>query len=80
MSIVSTLAIRAIKIYQLSRQGKASPCRYFPSCSEYSLESYQKYGFLKGSYLSARRIGRCNPLGSSGVDPVPEYFNLRKSK
>ncbi len=80
MSLASSLATRAIRFYQLSRSGKPSPCRYFPTCSQYSLEAYEKYGFLKGSFLSAKRIGRCNPLGSSGVDPVPEVFSLRKSK
>ena len=80
MSLASTLAIRAVRLYQLSRQGKPSPCRYFPTCSEYSVESYTKHGFLKGTYLSAKRIGRCNPLGSSGVDPVPDVFSLRKSR
>ena len=80
MNLATSLAIRAIRFYQLSRVGKPSPCRYFPSCSEYALESYDKYGFVKGSLLSAKRIGRCNPLGRSGVDPVPEVFSLRKSK
>ncbi len=80
MSWASSLAMRAVRIYQLSREGKPSPCRYFPTCSQYALESYEKHGFFKGSLLSAKRIGRCNPFGSSGVDPVPEVFSLRKSK
>ncbi|NNN19551.1 MAG: membrane protein insertion efficiency factor YidD [Acidimicrobiaceae bacterium] len=80
MSLATSLARRAIRIYQLSRAGKPSPCRYLPSCSEFALEAYEKHGFFKGTLLSGKRIGRCNPLGSSGVDPVPEIFSLRKSK
>lgn len=74
------VASRAIRLYQMSRSGKPSPCRYFPTCSQYALEAYEMHGFIKGSYLSAKRIARCNPLGSSGVDVVPESFSLRKSK
>lgn len=80
MSPASSLAKRAIRLYQLSRAGKPSPCRYFPTCSQYALEAYEQHGFVKGSFLSAKRIARCNPLGSSGPDPVPEVFSLRKSK
>lgn len=46
-------------------------CRFYPSCSEYTLEALQKHGLVKGLYLSVRRIGRCNPWHSGGFDPVP---------
>ncbi|KAH7514477.1 hypothetical protein FEM48_Zijuj11G0093700 [Ziziphus jujuba var. spinosa] len=49
-------------------------CRYVPSCSEYSMEAYKKYGFVKGSVLTAWRLCRCNPLGGSGFDP-PRWFD-----
>ncbi len=45
-------------------------CRFYPTCSEYSLEAYEKYGFFKGSYLSIRRILRCNPFNDGGYDPL----------
>lgn len=80
MGLMSTAATRAIRIYQLFRSGKPSPCRFYPSCSEYAIEAYNKHGFLKGSVISMKRIARCNPFGSHGVDSVPEHFNLRKSK
>ena len=47
-------------------------CRYHPTCSAYALEALQKHGGLKGSWLAARRIARCQPWGGSGVDNVPE--------
>ena len=36
------------------------------------LEALQVHGVLKGSWLAAKRIGRCNPWGGSGYDPVPQ--------
>ncbi|HEY3431403.1 MAG TPA: membrane protein insertion efficiency factor YidD [Rhodocyclaceae bacterium] len=46
-------------------------CRFYPSCSEYTLEALQKHGLVKGLWLSVKRIGRCNPWHSGGFDPVP---------
>ncbi|KAL4188786.1 hypothetical protein AMTRI_Chr08g162170 [Amborella trichopoda] len=51
-------------------------CRYIPSCSEYSMEAYKRYGVLKGTVLTAWRLCRCNPLGGSGFDP-PRWFDER---
>jgi putative membrane protein insertion efficiency factor len=45
-------------------------CRFIPSCSEYSIEALRKYGALKGTYLSVRRVARCNPFNPGGFDPV----------
>lgn len=47
-------------------------CRYDPTCSKYALDALEKHGGFKGSWLAARRIGRCHPWGSRGVDDVPE--------
>lgn len=47
-------------------------CRYYPSCSRYSLEAYQLRGFLLGFALTAWRLLRCNPFSSGGVDDVPQ--------
>jgi len=46
-------------------------CRFYPSCSEYSRQALNEYGFLKGFSLSIKRLGKCHPLGSHGFDPVP---------
>ena len=46
-------------------------CRYTPTCSQYGIEAIQKYGPFKGGWLTLKRIGRCNPWGGHGHDPVP---------
>ncbi len=46
-------------------------CRFEPSCSRYAAQAIQAHGAAHGSYLSLRRIARCNPLCAGGHDPVP---------
>ena len=46
-------------------------CRFQPSCSAYAITALRRYGALRGSWLAARRLGRCHPWGGCGYDPVP---------
>lgn len=46
-------------------------CKYLPTCSEYAYVAVVRYGWLRGSWLAARRIGRCHPFATGGHDPVP---------
>ena len=46
-------------------------CRFFPSCSCYTIKAIHKYGSLKGCYLGLKRILKCNPLFKGGIDEVP---------
>ncbi|MFN2440453.1 MAG: membrane protein insertion efficiency factor YidD [Chitinophagaceae bacterium] len=46
-------------------------CRFTPTCSQYGLQAFQKYGLFKGFWLTTKRLLRCHPLGGSGYDPVP---------
>ena len=64
--------ILLIKIYRLFISpllGKN--CIYTPSCSEYGIIALRKHGIFKGSFLTAKRILRCNSLVKGGYDPVP---------
>ena len=46
-------------------------CRFVPTCSEYAVQALRKHGSLKGSWLTLKRILRCNPYCKGGADPVP---------
>ncbi|MFG6148804.1 membrane protein insertion efficiency factor YidD [Halobacillus sp. B23F22_1] len=46
-------------------------CRFVPTCSEYGIESFRRFGFIKGSWLTIRRILKCHPFHKGGFDPVP---------
>lgn len=61
-----------IRLYQVVRTDRPSPCRHVPSCSTYALEALEEHGAVKGSWLAARRLLRCHPWGTSGYDPVPD--------
>lgn len=45
-------------------------CRFYPNCSEYSYQVIDKYGIIKGIYLSIKRISRCHPFNKGGYDPI----------
>ena len=64
-----TLAITGYRRYISPLTGPH--CRFVPSCSAYALEAVRAHGALRGSWLAARRIGRCHPFHPGGLDPVP---------
>jgi hypothetical protein len=51
-----------------------SNCRFYPSCSSYSLEALQRHGAIIGCYLTLKRLLKCHPFHQGGIDPVPEKF------
>lgn len=69
---MKVVAVFLIKVYQhtLSRLLPSS-CRFYPSCSEYGVQALQKHGILRGSWLTVKRIARCQPFSAGGYDPVP---------
>lgn len=67
------VCIFLIKVYRqyISPFKKYGSCKYYPTCSQYAIEAYEKYGFFKGTALACWRILRCNPFSKGGYDPVP---------
>lgn len=65
--------LAVIKFYQLtfSRALPANTCRFYPSCSHYGYQAIYKYGAIKGIFMAAWRVLRCNPFNKGGYDPVP---------
>jgi putative membrane protein insertion efficiency factor len=64
--------VRMVEWYQRAVEGRPSPCRFTPSCSEYAREALEVHGTSRGLWLTVRRLARCRPFGPSGFDPVPE--------
>ncbi len=61
-----------IRLYQLAISPWLGPrCRFHPTCSGYALDAYRQHGVVRGTWLALRRIGRCHPWHSGGLDPVP---------
>ena len=65
------LAIGLIKGYKyLISPYLTNSCRFYPSCSSYAIEVFQKKGFIRGLFFTIWRILRCNPFNKGGYDPV----------
>lgn len=70
---IRKLAIAFLRAYQLT----ISPflgncCRFYPSCSRYAIDAISTHGIFKGVFLTMKRLGRCHPWHSGGIDPVPK--------
>ncbi|MEK7514064.1 MAG: membrane protein insertion efficiency factor YidD [Patescibacteria group bacterium] len=63
------LILKLIKFYQRLPK-RYSSCRFSPTCSQYSYQAIDKYGILKGSLLSLKRIFKCHPFNHGGYNPL----------
>lgn len=65
------ILITLIRLYQkFISPLLGSNCRFIPTCSQYSIEAIKKYGSIRGTYLSVRRLLKCHPFHSGGYDPL----------
>lgn len=64
------ILIKLIKVYQRIPGNFHNDCRHIPTCSNYGIEAIEEYGSIKGSFMTVKRILKCNPWGTSGYDPV----------
>ena len=83
MKILTNILILIIKGYKFW----ISPllgytCRYLPTCSEYSIDALKEFGFVKGLFMSIKRILSCHPIkflgGGEGFDPVKKEMKIKK--
>ena len=66
-----------IRAYQLAvSPWLGAHCRFYPSCSAYTLEAVAEHGSVRGSWLGLKRLARCHPFHSGGYDPVPHAHDL----
>lgn len=57
---------------------KPPTCRFYPTCSEYGLIAIQRFGVIKGGWLTIKRILKCHPFHPGGIDEVPEKENKQE--
>lgn len=70
-ALLSKLCIYLIKFYQKYISPLLGPnCRFYPTCSQYSIQAFTKYGLFKGMYLSIKRVLKCHPFHPGGYDPL----------
>ena len=83
MNIFTTILINLIKGYRfLISPLLGHSCRYLPTCSEYSIEALRTCGFIKGLFISLKRILSCHPIkflgGGEGFEPVKKKLKIKK--
>ena len=72
MKKANLFVIKRIEDYQQNRNRGYKKCRFLPTCSEYSKECFKRFGFFKASYLTLKRLAKCNPFHKMEYDPVPD--------
>jgi uncharacterized protein len=70
-SPLAWLLLRLLDLYRATALLRSPRCRFLPTCSTYAVGAVREHGALRGSWLAARRVGRCHPWNPGGIDPVP---------
>ena len=72
--------IALVRFYQraISPYKGGSCCKYIPTCSNYAIEAFERFGAVKGFFLAAYRLLRCNPFSKGGFDKVPDKKSVLK--
>lgn len=66
------ILILFIRFYQICISPHLAPrCRFYPTCSAYAIEAITKWGAVKGTWLTLKRLAKCHPFHPGGYDPVP---------
>lgn len=77
--MLNKIIIIFINIYRYFLSPLFFPCcRFYPSCSAYARDSFQSFGLFKASFLTIKRLLRCNPFFLGGFDPVPKNNKIGK--
>lgn len=73
--MVKRLLIKLVKLYQKMPLKSHNKCRFIPTCSNYAITVLEEFGAIKGSWLTIKRIIRCNPFNKGGIDLPPKKEN-----
>ncbi len=64
--------VQFVRFYQIAISPLKPPtCRFIPSCSQYAIEAINRFGVIRGGWLALKRIAKCGPWHSGGIDHVP---------
>ena len=63
--------VKLIKIYQKLPFKSHNSCKYIPTCSNYAITVLEDFGLIKGSFLTIKRLIKCNPFSKGGIDLPP---------
>ena len=69
--VATALVLTPVHLWRATVALRQPRCRFHPSCSTYAVEAVRVHGAARGTWLAARRLGRCHPWNPGGVDHVP---------
>lgn len=78
--MAKNVLINTVRLYQrYISPGLPARCRYYPTCSQYTIDAIQTHGTVKGVAMGTARILRCHPFVKGGIDYVPLTFSLKRN-